>query len=161
MLLASVPALPFFSFNFLNERTIDMEFLEVLTEGLERVLMVRGGGREVITIYSWTRPAAIEVIASRQRKSSLLLKDLNDFILRNTLLLCHCLSSHLRCALWTHIHTHTHTVITRLTDQRRCFRGYETGHQRTRSENVSCYGKEKKRNWPSTRRPKVTCQRIR
>ena len=30
----------------------DMEFLEVLTEGLERVLMVRGGGREVITIYS-------------------------------------------------------------------------------------------------------------
>ena len=31
---------------------IDMEFLEVLTEGLERVLMVRGGGREVITIYS-------------------------------------------------------------------------------------------------------------
>lgn len=52
MLLASVPALPFFSFNFLNERTIDMEFLEVLTEGLERVLMVRGGGREVITIYS-------------------------------------------------------------------------------------------------------------
>lgn len=30
-----------------------MEFLEVLTEGLEKVLMVRGGGREVITIYSW------------------------------------------------------------------------------------------------------------
>ena len=30
----------------------DLEFLEVLTEGLERVLMVRGGGREVITIYS-------------------------------------------------------------------------------------------------------------
>lgn len=29
-----------------------MEFLEALTEGLERVLMVRGGGREVITIYS-------------------------------------------------------------------------------------------------------------
>ncbi|XP_055934757.1 solute carrier family 12 member 7-like isoform X2 [Argiope bruennichi] len=29
-----------------------MEFIEVLTEGLERVLMVRGGGREVITIYS-------------------------------------------------------------------------------------------------------------
>ncbi|KTF95552.1 hypothetical protein cypCar_00019330 [Cyprinus carpio] len=29
-----------------------MEFLEVLTEGLERVLLVRGGGREVITIYS-------------------------------------------------------------------------------------------------------------
>lgn len=31
---------------------LDMEFLEVLTEGLEKVLMVRGGGREVITIYS-------------------------------------------------------------------------------------------------------------
>lgn len=30
----------------------DMEFLEVLTEGLDRVLLVRGGGSEVITIYS-------------------------------------------------------------------------------------------------------------
>ncbi|GAB1599326.1 solute carrier family 12 member 4-like isoform X2 [Argonauta hians] len=29
-----------------------MEFLEVLTEGLERVVMVRGSGREVVTIYS-------------------------------------------------------------------------------------------------------------
>uniref|UniRef100_A0A8C5AWH9 Solute carrier family 12 member 7a n=1 Tax=Gadus morhua TaxID=8049 RepID=A0A8C5AWH9_GADMO len=29
-----------------------MEFLEVLMEGLERVLLIRGGGREVITIYS-------------------------------------------------------------------------------------------------------------
>jgi potassium/chloride transporter 4/5/6 len=29
-----------------------MGFLEVLAEGMERVLMVRGGGREVITIYS-------------------------------------------------------------------------------------------------------------
>ncbi|ESN99040.1 hypothetical protein HELRODRAFT_66482, partial [Helobdella robusta] len=29
-----------------------MEYLEVLTEGIDRVLMVRGGGREVITIYS-------------------------------------------------------------------------------------------------------------
>ncbi|GIX77043.1 solute carrier family 12 member 7 [Caerostris extrusa] len=29
-----------------------MEFIEVLTEGLDKVLMVRGGGREVITIYS-------------------------------------------------------------------------------------------------------------
>ncbi|KAG8514575.1 Solute carrier family 12 member 6, partial [Galemys pyrenaicus] len=34
-----------------NEVT-NMEFLEVLTEGLERVLLVRGGGSEVITIYS-------------------------------------------------------------------------------------------------------------
>lgn len=37
---------------FLNLFFVDMEFLEVLTEGLERVLLVRGGGREVITIYS-------------------------------------------------------------------------------------------------------------
>ncbi|XDA82745.1 hypothetical protein R6Z07F_012658 [Ovis aries] len=29
-----------------------MEFLEVLTERLDRVMLVRGGGREVITIYS-------------------------------------------------------------------------------------------------------------
>ncbi|KAF6357541.1 solute carrier family 12 member 7 [Rhinolophus ferrumequinum] len=29
-----------------------MEFLEVLTEGLHRVLLVRGSGREVVTIYS-------------------------------------------------------------------------------------------------------------
>ncbi|XP_043990176.1 solute carrier family 12 member 7-like isoform X1 [Gambusia affinis] len=29
-----------------------MEFLEVVMEGLDRVLLVRGGGREVITIYS-------------------------------------------------------------------------------------------------------------
>ena len=37
---------------FLTIHFIDMEFLEVLTEGLDRVVMVRGGGREVITIYS-------------------------------------------------------------------------------------------------------------
>ena len=37
---------------FLNVMCSDMEFLDVLTEGLERVLLVRGGGREVITIYS-------------------------------------------------------------------------------------------------------------
>ncbi|KAK0140582.1 Solute carrier family 12 member 7 [Merluccius polli] len=30
----------------------NMEFLEVLMEGLDRVLLIRGGGREVITIYS-------------------------------------------------------------------------------------------------------------
>ncbi|KAK1337682.1 hypothetical protein QTO34_002315 [Cnephaeus nilssonii] len=33
-------------------RRSDMEFLEVLTEHLDRVMLVRGGGREVITIYS-------------------------------------------------------------------------------------------------------------
>ena len=37
---------------FFNFPLTDMEFLEVLTEGLNRVLLVRGGGREVITIYS-------------------------------------------------------------------------------------------------------------
>uniref|UniRef100_W8BPR2 Solute carrier family 12 member 6 n=1 Tax=Ceratitis capitata TaxID=7213 RepID=W8BPR2_CERCA len=36
----------------IDRETNYMEFLEVLTEGLEKVLMVRGGGREVITIYS-------------------------------------------------------------------------------------------------------------
>lgn len=36
----------------LNSATPDMEFLEVLTEGLDRVLLVRGSGREVVTIYS-------------------------------------------------------------------------------------------------------------
>lgn len=36
----------------LTRVTPDMEFLEVLTEGLDRVLLVRGSGREVVTIYS-------------------------------------------------------------------------------------------------------------
>ncbi|XP_046385480.1 solute carrier family 12 member 7 isoform X3 [Ischnura elegans] len=38
--------------NLVERESNYMEFLEVLTEGLDRVLMVRGGGREVITIYS-------------------------------------------------------------------------------------------------------------
>ena len=29
-----------------------MEFIEVLTEGLERVILARGAGREVLTIFS-------------------------------------------------------------------------------------------------------------
>jgi hypothetical protein len=37
---------------FLLDQLSDMEFLEVLTEHLDRVMLVRGGGREVITIYS-------------------------------------------------------------------------------------------------------------
>jgi len=36
----------------LTSAVADMEYIEVLTEGIERVVMVRGGGREVITIYS-------------------------------------------------------------------------------------------------------------
>lgn len=39
-------------FSTLTVLLSDMEFLEVLLEGLNRVLLVRGGGREVITIYS-------------------------------------------------------------------------------------------------------------
>ena len=39
-------------FSFTLNHLKDMEFLDVLTEGLERVLLVRGGGREVVTIYS-------------------------------------------------------------------------------------------------------------
>lgn len=41
-----------------------MEFLEVLTEGLERVLLVRGGGSEVITIYSWSPAKVIPLVLS-------------------------------------------------------------------------------------------------
>lgn len=41
-----------FNIPVFNQYTLDMEFLEVLLEGLNRVLLVRGGGREVITIYS-------------------------------------------------------------------------------------------------------------
>ena len=37
---------------FLNPTFTDMEYLEALTEGLNRVLMVRGSGKEVVTIYS-------------------------------------------------------------------------------------------------------------
>ncbi len=33
-------------------RGSDMEYLEVLTEGIDRVLMVRGSGKEVVTIFS-------------------------------------------------------------------------------------------------------------
>ena len=31
---------------------LDMEFIDALTEGLNRVLLVRGTGTEVVTIYS-------------------------------------------------------------------------------------------------------------
>lgn len=45
---------------------LDMEFLEVLTEGLERVLLVRGGGSEVITIYSWLDKLRKPVLEKQQ-----------------------------------------------------------------------------------------------
>ena len=36
----------------LNLPFTDMEFVEALTEGVSRVVLVRGGGHEVVTIYS-------------------------------------------------------------------------------------------------------------
>lgn len=48
LVLLNLPAPP----RYLEHEDNYMEFLDVLTEGLERVLMVRGGGHEVITIYS-------------------------------------------------------------------------------------------------------------
>ena len=42
----------YYLYVFVFDHIEDMEFLDELTEGLDRVLMVRGGGREVITIYS-------------------------------------------------------------------------------------------------------------
>lgn len=48
--LAHCPTVP--GLFFLLDQRPDMEFLEVLTEHLDRVMLVRGGGREVITIYS-------------------------------------------------------------------------------------------------------------
>ena len=38
--------------DILKTHNTDMEYLEVLTEGLDRVLMVRGSGKEVVTIFS-------------------------------------------------------------------------------------------------------------
>ena len=165
-----------------------MEFLEVLTEGLERVLMVRGGGREVITIYSWTRSTGIEVIASRQRTSSLLLKDLNDFTLRNT---CRCLvplsqQSYAvrvaRSALWTNTPSYTYTR-SRPVNRRRgtllmpidttLFPRARATFERPlrecwlkgrRSEGEKRFGKERKKERDADPRredmPKMTCQRI-
>jgi len=43
-----------------------MEYIEVLAEGIEHVLMVRGGGREVITIYSWFYTLQLNLIFSDQ-----------------------------------------------------------------------------------------------
>ena len=48
LVLLNLPAPP----HHLEHEDNYMEFLDVLTEGLQCVLMVRGGGREVITIYS-------------------------------------------------------------------------------------------------------------
>ena len=37
---------------FLAREVAYMEFLEALTDGIERVLLIHGGGEEVITAYS-------------------------------------------------------------------------------------------------------------
>ena len=39
-------------FNFTAREVSYMEFLEALTDGIERVLLIHGGGEEVITAYS-------------------------------------------------------------------------------------------------------------
>lgn len=88
-------------FFFFSSLTIcvDMEFLEVLTEGLERVLLVRGGGREVITIYSWpTR--------SRGTASS------ENILPTNTRK--HKRSLFYSCRILGHISVHIYTVCSRL-----------------------------------------------
>lgn len=68
-----------------------MEFLEVLTEGLEKVLMVRGGGREVITIYSWIStiniPIYIELSMQAFALYCALYKVLCDLFVFRTLLI--------------------------------------------------------------------------
>uniref|UniRef100_A0A5S6Q8T5 Solute carrier family 12 member 6 n=1 Tax=Trichuris muris TaxID=70415 RepID=A0A5S6Q8T5_TRIMR len=48
LIVLSLPKPPLTKTDFKNY----MEYLEVLTEGLPRVLLVRGSGREVVTIYS-------------------------------------------------------------------------------------------------------------
>ncbi|KAJ8673106.1 hypothetical protein QAD02_004367, partial [Eretmocerus hayati] len=50
MVILNLPGPP--KENNIERESNYMEFLEVLTEGLERVLIVRGSGREVITMYS-------------------------------------------------------------------------------------------------------------
>ena len=41
-----------FPLNVVFKNNTDMEFIEALMEGLDRVFLVRGGGHEVVTIYS-------------------------------------------------------------------------------------------------------------
>ena len=42
----------YLTFSLINPISFCLQFLETLSEGLERVLFIRGAGREVITIYS-------------------------------------------------------------------------------------------------------------
>ncbi|XP_019760513.2 solute carrier family 12 member 6 isoform X2 [Dendroctonus ponderosae] len=50
LVILNLPAPP--KSNDPGKQSYYLDFLEVLSEGLEKVLMVRGGGQEVITIYS-------------------------------------------------------------------------------------------------------------
>eukprot|EP00045_Choanoeca_perplexa_P015249 m.187508 g.187508 ORF g.187508 m.187508 type:complete len:1029 (-) comp16929_c0_seq1:129-3215(-) len=51
LILINLPGLPNDSTD-MEAATSFLEFADVLTEGLKRVLLVRGGGREVVTIFS-------------------------------------------------------------------------------------------------------------
>ena len=52
LVILNMPAIPRKMTSSAGNETNYMEFIEVLTEGLERVLLARGSGREVITIFS-------------------------------------------------------------------------------------------------------------
>ena len=52
LVILNMPAIPRRMALSPGNETNYMEFIEVLTEGLERVLLARGSGREVITIFS-------------------------------------------------------------------------------------------------------------
>ncbi|EDQ91239.1 uncharacterized protein MONBRDRAFT_6305 [Monosiga brevicollis MX1] len=52
LVLINLPDVPVTGAEDLDKATDYLEFVEVLTENLQRVLLVRGGGREVVTIFS-------------------------------------------------------------------------------------------------------------
>ncbi|XP_054153737.1 solute carrier family 12 member 5-like isoform X2 [Oppia nitens] len=52
LVIVNMPGIPRNMSSQSGSETNYMEFVEVLTEGLERVLLARGSGREVITIFS-------------------------------------------------------------------------------------------------------------
>lgn len=52
LILINLPGLPDGYATDMDAASSFLEFVEVLTEGLQRVLLVRGGGREVVTIFS-------------------------------------------------------------------------------------------------------------
>eukprot|EP00730_Choanoeca_flexa_P004114 TRINITY_DN11602_c0_g2_i1.p1 TRINITY_DN11602_c0_g2~~TRINITY_DN11602_c0_g2_i1.p1 ORF type:complete len:1030 (+),score=286.13 TRINITY_DN11602_c0_g2_i1:32-3091(+) len=52
LILINLPGLPDNCAEDMDQASSYLEFVDVLTEGLQRVLLVRGGGREVVTIFS-------------------------------------------------------------------------------------------------------------